>query len=110
MRRRNFIALAIVGPSVLDYIYEAAQTYNVSYDWLRRTASCETGGTLDPSITSRNKLYHGLYQFSWRTWNWMSAQAGWEGYSPYDPQAAAHVTAWAFKNGYRSHWPRCSYA
>jgi len=98
--------LLLAGP--LDYIYEAALTYNINYEWLRRTAVCES--QLDPNVTSRNGLYHGLYQFSWRTWYWMSAQAGWQGYSPYNPQAAAHVTAWAFKHGHRKHWPRCSYA
>lgn len=111
MRRRNFLILAAVTPpTVFDFISEAAQTWDVNYNWLYRTAKCETGGTFDPNISSRNGLYHGMFQYSWRTWNWMSAQAGWEGYSPYDPQAAAHVTAWAFRNGHRNHWPVCSYA
>lgn len=100
------LALILLGP--LDYISQASQNYGVDYNWLRRTAVCES--QLDPNAKSKNGLYHGLYQFSWRTWNWMSAQAGWQCYSPYDPEAAANVTAWAFKNGYRSHWPRCSYA
>ena len=93
---------------VTDHIYQAAYAHNVDANWLLRTAWCES--KYDPNVTSQNKLYHGLYQFSWRTWNWMSAQAGYEGRSPYDPEAAAQTTAWAFANGHRNHWPRCSYA
>jgi hypothetical protein len=109
MKRRDFLlSAAMLTP--LDFIWRASQHYGVSYQWMKNTASCETGGTFDPNAKSKNGLYHGMYQYSWRTWNWMSAQAGWAGYSPYDPEAAAYVTAWAFSHGYRNHWPVCSYA
>jgi hypothetical protein len=107
MRRRSLLVLAV---TPLDFIWRASQHYGVDYNWLRRTASCETGGTFNPNVKSKNGLYKGLFQFSDGTWAWMSAQAGYEGYSPYDPEAASMTAAWAFANGYRRHWPRCSYA
>ena len=45
----------------------------------------------------------GLMQFMPGTWRWMSRQAGYAGASPYDPWSAAHVAAWAIRNGYLSH-------
>lgn len=40
--------------------------------WLKNTlhaiAWCETGGTMNPSITSSNGMYRGLYQFDFTTW------------------------------------------
>jgi len=46
----------------------------------------------------------GLMQFMPGTWRWMSAQAGYGGASVYDAWSAAHVAAWAIRNGYLSHW------
>lgn len=90
------------------HIQDAAVAYRLSPAYLTRVAKCES--QLDPTVTSKNGLYHGGFQFSNRTWVWMSSQAGYEGYSPYDPEAAAYTAAWAFSHGYASHWPRCRYA
>jgi soluble lytic murein transglycosylase-like protein len=46
----------------------------------------------------------GLMQFKDGTYRFMSAQAGYAGTSPYDAWSAAHVAAWAIRNGYLSHW------
>ena len=46
----------------------------------------------------------GLMQFMPQTWRWMSTQAGYGGASVYDAWSAAHVAAWAIRNGYLSHW------
>jgi hypothetical protein len=100
--------LAIAAILTLSFIKSAAHTYGLNPNYMTRVAKCES--TLNPGVTSRNGLYHGLYQYSWRTWYWMSGQAGWQGYSPYDAEAAAYVTAWAFSHGHASHWPRCRYA
>lgn len=87
--------------TVEQLIVRAAQRYGVNPAWLLRVARCES--TLQPGVTSRGG-HQGLFQFAPGTWRWMSAQAGWAGASPYDPQAAAEVAAWAFSRGYASHW------
>lgn len=46
----------------------------------------------------------GLMQFKDGTYRFMSTQAGYAGSSPYDAWSAAHVAAWAIRNGYLSHW------
>ena len=79
----------------------AAQTYGVSEGWMRKITWCES--RWQPWVTSRGG-HMGIAQFAPRTWNWMSAQAGWGGYSAYDPVAALHVLAWALRNGFSTHW------
>lgn len=96
------------GSLVTDHIYEASINYNLDPNYMVRVAKCES--QLNPAITSRNGLYHGLYQYSWTTWRSFSYQAGYGGYSPYNVEAAAQTTAWAFAHGYAYHWPRCRYA
>jgi len=95
-------------PAVTDHIYQAAHVYHLNGDYLVRVAKCES--RLDTGVTSKNGLYRGLYQFSDNTWRWMSAQSGYAGWSPYNPEAAAQTAAWGFSHGYASHWPRCRYA
>jgi hypothetical protein len=97
-------------PAVTDHIYQAAHVYHLNGDWFLRVAKCEAGPLLNPSVRSKNGLYHGLFQFDWATWYWMSARAGYEGYSPYDPEAAAQTAAWGFANGQAFRWPVCRYA
>ena len=86
---------------VAQAIHQAASEYGVSEAWLLRVAACES--RFVPWVTSRGG-HRGLFQFADRTFAWMSWQAGWGGTSPYDPAAAAHVAAWAFRNGYAHHW------
>lgn len=104
----RLIASLLLAGSFLFHVQNAAQYYGINPNYFTRVASCES--RLDPTVTSSNKLYHGGFQFSWRTWYWMSSQSGYQGWSPYDPEAAAYTAAWAFANGYASHWPRCRYA
>jgi Transglycosylase SLT domain len=88
-------------PEVAAALTSAAQTHGVSEGWLRRITFCES--RWQPWVTSRGG-HMGIAQFSARTWNWMSTQAGWGGYSPYDPWAALHVLAWALSHGMSGHW------
>lgn len=84
-------------------MHSAAVTHGVSEGWLRRVAWCESRWR--PWVdNTQGSGAQGLFQFMPRTWRWMSSQAGWAGASPYDPWAASHVAAWAFRNGYASHW------
>ena len=46
----------------------------------------------------------GIFQYLPDTWREFSARAGLPGASIWDPEAQAHVTAWAFANGLSSHW------
>lgn len=93
------------GSSPEALVRAAAARRGVSPDYLVRVGRCESG--LDPKSSGR---YLGMFQFSQTTWNWMSAQAGEGGNSPFDARAAAETAAWAFSQGYASHWPRCRYA
>jgi soluble lytic murein transglycosylase-like protein len=95
-------------PLVTDHIYQAAHVYGLNGDYLVRVAKCES--RLNPSVVSKNGLYHGLFQFDWPTWRWMSAQSGYAGWSPLDPEAAAQTAAWGFTHGQASRWPHCRYA
>jgi soluble lytic murein transglycosylase-like protein len=88
-------------PEVAAALSSAAQTYGVSEGWMRRITWCES--RWQPWVTSRGG-HMGIAQFSTRTWNWMSAQAGWGGYSAYDAWAALHTLAWALSRGYSGHW------
>ena len=88
-------------PTVEQLIRAAAARHGVSAATLLRVAACES--RLRPWVTSRSG-HMGLYQFSARTWHWMSAAAGWAGASPYDPAAAAEVAAYAFGRGWSGHW------
>lgn len=90
------------------HIQNASNYYGLDAAYMTRVAKCES--RLNPNAVSSNNLYHGGYQYSWRTWVSFSRQAGFAGASPYDPEAAAYVTAWAFAHGYASHWPRCRWS
>lgn len=79
----------------------ASEHYGVSESWLRRITWCESRWT--PWVTSRGG-HMGIAQFSGPTWRWMSAQAGWQGASAYDPWAALDVLAWALAHNYAGHW------
>ena len=86
---------------VASAIHQAATEYGVSERWMLRIARCESSYL--PWVTSRGG-HRGLFQFSDRTWWWMSHQAGHGGTSPYDPWSAAMVTAWALSRGMSGHW------
>ena len=88
-------------PEVSAAIRSASLRWGVSESWLLRLSWCESRH--QPWARGRAGE-QGLFQFLPRTWRWMSAQAGWAGASPYDPVAAAEVTAWALAHGYAAHW------
>lgn len=83
--------------SSLDAIAKASANYGVDYDWLLSTASCETGGTLDPSADNgRGDV--GLFQFKPSTF--YAYCSG----SPWDPYDAADCAAYMFSLGLCTHW------
>lgn len=90
---------------VAGAIHLAAITYDVPESRLRCLAWRESGFL--PFAYNRAG-YHGLFQFSWSTWQWAAARAGMAATSPYDPWAAAQVAAWLGTHpelgGWR-HWP-----
>lgn len=94
--------------SIRQHIINAAGRYRVDASWMIRIAECES--RLDPSIRSKNGLYHGMFQYDWPTWYELSAQAGYAGTSPYNAEAASYVTAYALSRGQAYRWPRCRYA
>lgn len=97
------LTAAAQSPDVQAAMESASATYGVPYATLRRLALCES--RFRPWVDNeQGSGAMGLYQFMPRTWAWMSHQAGWGGSSPYDPWAAAHVTAWALSRGYGRHW------
>lgn len=86
---------------VAEAIEHAGAEYGVSPAWLRRITWCESRYL--PWVTSRGG-HMGIAQFSARTWQFMSWQAGYGGASPYDAWSAVHVLAWALRNGYAWAW------
>ena len=86
---------------VASAIHAASVQYGVSEAYLFKVAWCESRWT--PWATSRGG-HRGLFQFADGTWATFSRRAGRAGASPYDPYAAADVAAWAFRNGYATHW------
>lgn len=72
--------------------------------WARRTAYCETGGTMNPSIHNPSGIYHGLGQFDLRTW----AEAGGAG-DPHNASSAQQL--WRMQHLARrvgtGRWPTC---
>lgn len=80
----------------------ASAEYGVSVGCLYRIAYRES--RYQPWATNRSSGAAGLMQYLPSTWRWMSQQAGYGGASVYDAWSAAHVTAWAIRNGYLSHW------
>lgn len=88
-----------VGGGIESVIRSAAAEFGVSGDRMVRVARCES--TLNPS--AKNGKYGGLYQFSDQTWVWFAGMSGIGG-SKWDASSAARMAAWAFANGYASHW------
>lgn len=77
-------------PDIKAVLLAASATYGPTYRFLRELARRESGfyaGAYNPAG------YHGLFQYDWSRWNAESPKHGMEGASPYDPWAAALVTA-----------------
>jgi len=91
-----------VGGGYADTVAAAAATYGVSFDWLWAVVGCETGYTYNLGTVGAAGEY-GPFQFMESTFYWMAEMSGIGG-SWYDPVDQAYVAAWAFANGYSSHW------
>lgn len=88
----------------------AAAEYGVSPRCLWNIASRETGGTFWPWVTNQRSGAAGLMQYLPSTWATLSRWAGYEGASPYEPWAAAHVAAFTIAHpwtGGLRHWRTC---
>mgnify|MGYP001819368520 FL=1 len=70
--------------------------------------ACESNG--DPSVTNPRSSAAGLFQFVSGTWEHASTQAGYDGSSPFDPEANVASAAWLVDNSLKtgrspwSHW------
>lgn len=91
--------------SYSDWINDAAKKYGVDAGKMQRMMMCESGG--NSNAVSPSGRFHGLFQYLKSTWDGASRQAGWGGYSIYDPKAQIYTTAWKISvQGYRA-WPTC---
>ena len=82
-----------VPPPHMKAVLETASAYHgPTYRFLREL--CWRESRFDPTAYNRAG-YHGLFQYDWPRWNEESPRYGMEGASPYDPWAAALVTAGA---------------
>lgn len=96
--------------SVESIVRAAAVKHGVNPDYLVRVANCES--TMGKNMVNRSYYAGGshptgLFQYLKETWNRISSR------SPYGQQpwsevmnnhTNAHVTAWAFANGYSGEW------
>lgn len=91
------------GGGYADTVAAAAATYGVSFDYLWSVVGCETGYTYDPYYGYGAAGEWGPFQFLPDTFYWLASISGiggeWQ-----DPYSQAYVAAWAFANGYASHW------
>ncbi len=97
--------------SMKQLVRDTARKYGVDENHFAKIAKCESSfnplsQNPNPVIYNGKNLGHaqGLFQFIPSTWAWMSAEAGYQGASVWDPVANANVAAWAWKNGHGSHW------
>lgn len=83
-------------------VADAAIAHGLSPDYLWWVVGCETGFTYRLDLPGPNGEY-GPFQFMKSTFYWLAGLSGYGGswYSAYDQ---ARVAAWAFANGYASHW------
>lgn len=97
--------------SMKQLVRDTARRYGLDENHFVKIAKCESSfnplsQNPNPVIYNGKNLGHaqGLFQFIPSTWAWMSAEAGYQGASVWDPVANANVAAWAWKNGHGSHW------
>ncbi len=81
-------------------ISAASARWGVSYWWLLRVASCESG--LNPGAYNRSGA-SGLFQFMPGTY-WSYAALIGEGRSYWNPYASANVAAYMFSRGLAYEW------
>jgi soluble lytic murein transglycosylase-like protein len=93
---------------VVYALEHAAAEQGVSVGCLYRIAYRES--RYQPWATNRSSGAAGLMQYLPSTWRTLSRWAGYEGASPYDPWAAAHVAAFTIAHpwtGGLRHWQWC---
>ena len=90
--------------TILALIHSAALEFGVDPARLEAVAFCESSLLAEPRVGQAQEL--GWFQWQPRTWEWLAAKSG-LGYTwrdIVDERAQARLTAWAFANGYASHW------
>lgn len=96
-------APAASAPAATESAQSAAPTVAAAGDVWSKLAQCESGG--NPSIVSKNGLYHGLYQFSVGTWQSLGGTG-----LPSQASAAEQTRlaqALQARSGW-GQWPHCS--
>lgn len=88
------------GNAVTDAIAAAAARWGVSYYWLLRVATCESG--LNPNAYNPSGA-SGLFQFMPSTYWYFAGRIG-ETRSYWDPYGAANVAAYMFSIGQAYQW------
>ncbi len=94
------------GGDVTSKIYFWASQYGVDGNRALRIAKCESG--LNPSITSSNGLYGGVYQQAYKYWPARAASVGLAGANILDADANIKVSIMMMAKDGFYHWPRCS--
>lgn len=89
---------------VITLINVAADRHSVNPDAIGRVLWCESRWNASALGWEGSQ---GIAQFQQITWGWASLDAGWQGYTPYDPEAAIDVMAWLLARGEWSHWKAC---
>lgn len=90
--------------TILAIIRNAALEFDVDPARLEAVAFCESSLLAEPRVGQAQEL--GWFQWQPRTWEWLARISG-LGYTwrdIVDERAQARLTAWAFANGYASHW------
>jgi len=90
----------VYGGGATDAIAQAANRWGVSYGWLLRVATCESG--LNPSAQNPSGA-SGLFQFMPGTYFLYASQIG-ETRSYWDAYASANVAAYMFSRGLSYQW------
>jgi len=99
-RMRNAICAASCQDASRRAIAAASRRYGVSYAWLLRVATCESG--LNPSASNPSGA-QGLFQFMSGTYATYAARSG-VGGSVWAAVTSARVAAYMFKNGMSDQW------
>jgi soluble lytic murein transglycosylase-like protein len=88
--------------SVSELLEQAARRYRVDPVRMRRIIRCESG--FNPNAVSRGG-HKGLAQFADRTYAWAGREAGYGGWSVFDPEANLMAAAWLMSQpGGFAHW------
>ncbi len=87
--------------SVQQYIVKYAQVYHVKEKLLLDVAFCES--SFNPKAVGDKGKARNIFQFHFPTWQRFTKEMGEElDYNSYQDQAK--VAAYAFSQGYQSHW------